>query len=241
MNREVVEAMSKKVPAEFLETVTKGKRGALTYIPIDKVIRMLNERFGDSWSISDTEVTPFPNMTGFYAKVNLVIIGKEGAIQRPGVGADIHRGEGGPDPDKMIKTALANAVKKAANMFGMGLELWDKDNTPESSMPAEGTQDTPQKAQRAPQNEERGESSTQPQEAPRKSHIRGDLKQSSKDMARSFMKETGLNKAELEDILKEMHPESGGNPGFLVRESEEEENSVMDAFLNRVRKDLAGG
>jgi len=44
-------------------------------------------------------------------------------IERGGVGADT-----APDPDKAYKTALAEAIKKAGNQFGIALELWDADH-----------------------------------------------------------------------------------------------------------------
>lgn len=42
---------------------------------------------------------------------------------RSGVGADVSF-----DPDKAIKTAQAEALKKAAHQFGIALELWDEEH-----------------------------------------------------------------------------------------------------------------
>ncbi|MEM2991059.1 MAG: Rad52/Rad22 family DNA repair protein [Halobacteria archaeon] len=38
-----------------------------------------------------------------------------------GVGADVDS-----DPDKAVKTALAEAIKKAGHQFGIALYLWDE-------------------------------------------------------------------------------------------------------------------
>jgi hypothetical protein len=43
-------------------------------------------------------------------------------VNRSGVGADVAK-----DPDKAYKTAQAEALKKAANQFGVALELWTEE------------------------------------------------------------------------------------------------------------------
>lgn len=48
---------------------------------------------------------------------------KIGDTTRSGVGADISF-----DPDKALKTAQAEALKKAAHQYGIALELWDEEH-----------------------------------------------------------------------------------------------------------------
>lgn len=54
--------------------------------------------------------------------LHLVIEGK----RRLGVGGDVSF-----DLDKALKTALAEALKKAAHQYGIALELWDEDHRKE--------------------------------------------------------------------------------------------------------------
>jgi len=57
-----------------------------------------------------------------YVAVVQVGLDVEG-VTRYGYGADVDT-----DPDKVVKTALAEGTKKAGNQFGIGTELWDADH-----------------------------------------------------------------------------------------------------------------
>lgn len=54
---------------------------------------------------------------------NQVPSGGTRGTTRAGTGADVSF-----DPDKAVKTAQAEALKKAAHQFGIALELWDADH-----------------------------------------------------------------------------------------------------------------
>lgn len=92
----------------------------LDYIPIDVVLNRLNSvlPLGYSWAVDKTEI-----INGFVMLIGtLTITLPDGSkIQRSGVGADTL----GKDLDKSIKTAYAEAIKKACNTLGIGLYLWD--------------------------------------------------------------------------------------------------------------------
>lgn len=97
-----------------------GKR--LDYISIDATIRRFNDVLGESWSTSlagPIDVRDIGNGK-YLAIVSLTIeaLGKTAV----GTGADT-----ASDVDKAIKTALAEAIKKAGHQFGVGLYLWDED------------------------------------------------------------------------------------------------------------------
>lgn len=92
----------------------------IPYISIDMTINRLNEVVGVDWSfvLTDTQLLTLEN--GKYLATvagELKTLGKVAA----GVGADV-----AADPDKVFKTALAEAIKKAGHQLGIGLELWDE-------------------------------------------------------------------------------------------------------------------
>jgi hypothetical protein len=109
--------------------------GYLTYVGIEHVIARFNEELGDRWSV-----------TVLNYQVHGLEAAKEGQSARPSaivhlrisfVGEDnreVHRDGLGAaqwqssadDLDKIIKTAMADAFKKASHQFGMAGYLWDK-------------------------------------------------------------------------------------------------------------------
>lgn len=97
-----------------------GKR--LDYISIDATIRRFNDVLGNDWSThlaGPIDVRDTGN--GKYlaiVTVELTALGKSAV----GTGADA-----ATDVDKAIKTALAEAIKKAGHQFGVGLYLWDEE------------------------------------------------------------------------------------------------------------------
>jgi hypothetical protein len=113
--------LGKRFDVKEVKQRTQGGR-KLDYISIDSTIRRLNDVLGTNWSTSVGRVElNSQGDTGKYLAtvvLSLEALGKS-AI---GVGADV-----APDPDKALKTALAEALKKAAHQFGVGLYLWQED------------------------------------------------------------------------------------------------------------------
>lgn len=105
-----------------VEDVKQRRQGGvmLDYISIDATIRRLNEVLGVDWSF-----TGYPNRTEILSdgKYMVVYTGELEALGKTasGVGADV-----AGDLDKALKTALAEALKKAGHQFGIGLYLWDE-------------------------------------------------------------------------------------------------------------------
>ena len=119
----------------------------MDYVAIDGYIRRFLDTLGLSydWRINQTTLELLPaelkTRSGKYqylAQVTgtLSIHGSRSAMNqsgassawtegtaRSGVGADVSF-----DPDKAVKTAQAEAFKKAAHQFGVALELWDEDH-----------------------------------------------------------------------------------------------------------------
>lgn len=125
------------------QRVQGGKR--LDFIGIDKTITRYNEVLGAEWgfTVIDTELQQIEvlktikdsegnvvkdeygrpkkeKVPQFLATVTgeLQALGKRAG----GVGADV-----ADDPDKAIKTALAEALKKASHQFGTALYLWNEE------------------------------------------------------------------------------------------------------------------
>lgn len=125
--------LSKALRAEFPpgEVRQRAGRGGmkLDYLGIDSTINRIldvSEQFGvdAQFDIVQMECRPTPNGSGYFSCIHgrLTIAGKTWA----GTGCAI-----APDPDDSIKTAQAEAIKKAGHGFGIGLYLWDADKRAE--------------------------------------------------------------------------------------------------------------
>lgn len=95
----------------------------LTYVSIDATINRVNEVLGSNWSVlpvSSTQVLPLEN--GYLAKTELFIAAEIDGVTKTLYGVGAMRN---PDPDMAMKTALAEALKKAFHQAGVALYLWD--------------------------------------------------------------------------------------------------------------------
>lgn len=121
-----------KFPVEEYRKNPKGYH----YIPIEKHIARWNDVCGSGWNLSirSVDLSPAPPGVTYgrqgkpaaYAivtvAINTTLDGNE--VVREGVGGDFGAMD---DVDKLVKTALAEAIKKAGNEYGIGLELWDEE------------------------------------------------------------------------------------------------------------------
>lgn len=119
------ETQLQRLAAEFggADVKTRTQAGiTLTYIGIDATIRRLNEVLGSDWSTRGTSTLTDLGEGKFLATVELYLDATVDGKQKSafGVGAD-----SGKDVDKALKTALAEALKKAAHQYGVALYLWD--------------------------------------------------------------------------------------------------------------------
>ena len=106
-----------------IEDVKQRRQGGilLDYISIDATIRRLNDVLGSEWSTrlsSPIDVRVLAD--GKYAAIVVLELEALGKVAI-GTGADV-----AGDLDKVIKTALAEAIKKAGHQFGVGLYLWQE-------------------------------------------------------------------------------------------------------------------
>jgi hypothetical protein len=115
--------------AEFATSEHKNRSQGgktLTYIDIAQTIKRVNEVLGANWSIlPGTKTTILPTSEGGFGAMTEVHIRAtiDGVEKRLyGVGAMTNR-----DPDMAVKTALAEAIKKAFHQVGVALYLWDEE------------------------------------------------------------------------------------------------------------------
>lgn len=119
MSKELLAQLS--APFEVGEVKQRRQGGKdLDYISIDVTIRRLNSVLGAEWSTNPINSQLYALEGGkYFAAYELLLsaLGKTAV----GIGSAV-----ASDPDQAIKTALAEALKKAGHQFGIGLYLWDE-------------------------------------------------------------------------------------------------------------------
>lgn len=118
---ETLKKLSAKFDTKDVKQRSQGGR-RLDYISIDATIRRFNDVLGESWSThlaGPIDVRDIGNGKHLaIVSIALEALGKTAV----GTGAD-----SASDVDKAIKTALAEAIKKAGHQYGVGLYLWDEE------------------------------------------------------------------------------------------------------------------
>lgn len=126
-----------KLQQKFPASQVKKNQDGLDYVSIDGYINRLLDALGLNYSFiivgTSLEVLPEDMKTRSGKRQYLAQVtgqlnipyetdaGQPSVSTRSGTGADVSF-----DPDKAIKTAQAEALKKAAHQFGIALELWDE-------------------------------------------------------------------------------------------------------------------
>ena len=131
----------------FHHTLVKKNQAAQDYVSIDGYINRLNDVLGGlwSWSINDYQIADAPptksgkpqytavvqgTLTIILNDIGVVSIGTDedsflttqrAQVSRDGIGSSINF-----DPDTSVKTAQAEALKKACHQFGIALYLWQE-------------------------------------------------------------------------------------------------------------------
>lgn len=131
--------LTKPFPAEMLRSVQKGGTN-LTYVPIAEVIARLNDVLGNGWSYEvldrwatgekETDTGTYPLMC--MAHVRLTMTVNDATATRDGIGGQavkfLKDGTAPVDLGDEWKGAVSDALKKAAQHFGVGLELARKED-----------------------------------------------------------------------------------------------------------------
>lgn len=130
----VLDALAADFPKSEVRQRDGGRGVKLDYIDIVSTINRLCSVLGASWDwrVLDAKVEVVENDGPkylAYERGELVVTLDDGktVITRGGSGADVDA----RDPDKAIKTADAEALKKAGHKFQIALYLWDEEKRDE--------------------------------------------------------------------------------------------------------------
>ncbi len=116
--------LTREFPLSALKQRVVGGGKALSYVEGHTVIHRLNEATGNCWSFSILNIDSLdvaPEVRLVTATVALTIPG-HGTRQH--IGVQTVNARGGED---LVKGAVTDALKKAATLFGVGLELYGPD------------------------------------------------------------------------------------------------------------------
>lgn len=131
---ETIKALSAPFPAEAVKQRLGGGGSRFSYIAGPDIIRRLTRATAGEWSwhIKSFEFRPLPPLTdrrtGELREQSLVVVMGEltipGLGTRAGIGVQKVSETGGED---LVKGASTDALKKAATLFGVALELYGPD------------------------------------------------------------------------------------------------------------------
>lgn len=146
-NDEISKKLSERFPREAIKQRQGGGGKMLSYLDGATVIRRINEATGNCWDFVVLAEGREGNMLTALVRLTIPGLGsrehKGVQIVQPNGGEDIHKG------------AITDALKKAATLFGVGLETYSDDygsDEAQSPAPRQTTQQRPpQRAQQAPQ------------------------------------------------------------------------------------------
>jgi hypothetical protein len=128
MPSETLERLSRRFPAAKVKKNPKGQH----YVAIDAVIGRFNDVLGTGWKLlsESTQVIPISPEVATYSRNEKAAVAATVTVaiealgsSRTGVGGDFAALE---DIDKVVKTAQAEAFKKAGHQYGVGLYLWQE-------------------------------------------------------------------------------------------------------------------
>lgn len=113
-----LEVLTRAFPASAIKQREGGGGRMLDYVEGHTVIHRLNEATGNCWDLSITKLEFRPEVTIAHVALTLPGLGT-----REHIGIQESRGGGGD----LVKGAVTDAIKKAATLFGVGLELYGPD------------------------------------------------------------------------------------------------------------------
>jgi len=152
MDADQLKRLCAPFPKEALKSREGGRGKQLTYVAGHTVIHRLNDVTGNNWNLEILSVTS-EQITAYgkpaeqvRAHVRLTI---PGLGSREHVGVQILSAGSGED---LYKGGITDALKKAATLFGIGLELYGEDYEDESYTSAQASRpSTPTRPANAPQ------------------------------------------------------------------------------------------
>ena len=115
-----LEILTRPFPREAIKTRKGGGGMLLSYVEGHTVIHRLNEATGNNWSLSILDISE-RGIAGKALVTVRVALTLPGMGSREALGVQLVSDNGGED---LVKGAVTDALKKAATMFGVGLELY---------------------------------------------------------------------------------------------------------------------
>jgi hypothetical protein len=188
-NEEMTAKLGRPFPREAIKTRQGGGGRSFQYVEGHTVIHQLIDATDNTWSLEVREITSLQlgSKTLLQARVALTIPGL-GTREHIGVQAIDERG--GED---LVKGVVTDALKKAATLFGVGLELYGPDyGAGEIAAPRH---DAPVSRQNAPQR----------QETPRPVSGPGEASPKQLGMIRGLAKQKGISPDKLEARCSQLY------------------------------------
>lgn len=138
---EIFEEFARDVDERYISSKPKGEgKGEILYIKVHDYIYLLNKIVGVGyWSWQIVALTPHTSADAkgkaicqIIAQGKLTIMTRDGEISQDGLGMD-----GGTvlEYGNATSTAEAQALRRAARCFGLGLHLWTENPDPEAVPP----------------------------------------------------------------------------------------------------------
>jgi hypothetical protein len=125
MSTEISDKLCKPFPPEAVQQRRGGGGYALSYYDTQTIIRRLNDATGNSWSLEAIRIWEADGI--LFAHVKLTI---PGLGSREHIGVQKIEARSGED---IYKGCVSDALKKAATLFGVGLELYGPDYEAEAA------------------------------------------------------------------------------------------------------------
>lgn len=118
-----LEILTRPLPNSAIKTRKGGGNKDLRYVEGHTVIHRLNEATGNNWSLSILDISErtLGKQTLLTARVALTL---PGLGSREAIGVQLVSDNGGED---LAKGCITDGLKKAATLFGVGLELYGPD------------------------------------------------------------------------------------------------------------------
>lgn len=120
----VSERLAEHFPPTALKTRSGGGGKQLTYVEGHTVIRRLIDATGNAWNLSVDKIDRLEIDASNALMVAHVTLEIPGLGRRSHIGVQAVNARSGED---LVKGAITDALKKAATLFGVGLELYGPD------------------------------------------------------------------------------------------------------------------
>ena len=122
MSQGQIAMLTQTTPRELIRT-RKGRGGKIfSYVPHEHVTRLLNEAFGHCWSFEVEVLSAFCSQNEVTIKGRLTVPSPHGQIVKEAFGSQEFLPQ--MPPGDALKGAQSDALRKAASLLGIALDLY---------------------------------------------------------------------------------------------------------------------